>query len=118
MKQITARTTDDSADLPVLAGTVSEGQTVTQLGAIKNTGDEVLTSIKLWTVNDPAVGLIMTATVNGVTVPEASSAAGAVEVLSAPLAAGQAVALAYSWTAPVSLSLEGLDSASLNYLVN
>lgn len=118
MKQITARTADDAADLPVLAGTVSEGQTVTQLGAIKNTGDEALTSIRLWTVNDPAVGLTMTATVNGVAVPEAASAAGAVEVLDAPLAVGASVALAYTWAAPAALPLDGLDGASLRYVLS
>lgn len=120
MKRLSQRTFDDQAALPELVGAVGEGRQITQNGLLKNTGDETIHSLKMWVENAAALDLTMTANVGGVDIPEAASApgtipAGAVEVLTAPLLVGESLAVLRTWTAPSTISVQGMDSADLCY---
>lgn len=118
MKQLTERNAADTAAFDPMFGALIAGQSRTQESLLKNTGDEPITSLKVWRVNNADLPGIATVTVNGVEVPEATAPAGevpaaAVEVLTAPLAPGASVAVSTLFTNPAGATAQGLDSADL-----
>lgn len=108
MKRITLRTADDAADLSPLAGELAEGGTLLQTGLLKNTGDEVLTSVRLRITNNADLPASASATVNGVALTETEQ-----EVLTGPLAVGASVPLLLTWAAGATI-LAGEDSARID----
>lgn len=118
MKQLTERNVTDTAAFQALLGTLTAGQSLTVDSLLKNTGDEAITSLRIWLVNNDDLPGTMNVTVNGVAIPEAAAPAGevpagAVEVLSAPLALGQSVAVTTTLMNPTGNAVTGLDSADL-----
>ena len=108
MKRVTFRTEDDTADLPPLAGELAEGATLLQTGLLKNTGDEVISSVRLRVTNNQDLPATVAVTVNGVTLTEVEQ-----EVLTAPLPPLSSVPLLLTWTAGESI-LAGEDSARID----
>lgn len=127
MITLTFRTADDSAALPSMAGVVLDGAPSTQLGLLKNTGDEPITSLRLWVENDPAYPLTCAATVNGVTVPDVQGVAeGQVPENSALLTAGDGLpagglppggtlGLSLAWSGAAGAAFTGLDSCRIRW---
>lgn len=107
MKRIDWRAADDSAALNPYAGELGESGTLTQSGLLKNTGDVVLSSVRLRVENEPGLPGTLSATVNGVTLDGTDQ-----EVLTVPLAVGASVPVLLTWTTPASI-LTGEDSASV-----
>lgn len=115
------RSADDSGPLPALVGTSLDGAAVTQLGLVKNTGDEAVTVLRMWLTNDLSRPLTCTASVNGVALPDVQNVqAGSVpqesvSVLQAPLAPGATLALSITFNGPSGTLFEDVDSCAINW---
>lgn len=107
MKQLSRRTADDTADLPVYAGELGPGEIRVRTGLVKNTGTEPITSLKLRVVNSPDLPAQLSATIGGTDLTDALQ-----ELLSAPLAPGGSLPLVETWTAGPD-GLTGEDSGQL-----
>ena len=127
MSNIEFRTADDSGLLPSMAGTVLDNGTFTQLGLLKNTGDEAITKLRLWVENDLSLPLTCAVTVNGVNVPDVQNVtAGTVPPDSALLDTGNGLpaeglpvggtlALSLTWAGTAGVAFTGLDSCRVRW---
>jgi hypothetical protein len=106
MKLLTLLNAAGTDPFPVLLGEAPSGLTVTQTGLLKNAGDVALTSVRVWVEQDAAQPGTLAAVVNGVT---ATATPG--EVLSAPLAVGETLAVTLTFSNPADNAVEAEDQA-------